>query len=225
MTTTTEPTRGEARPLAAAIAVPRVAPQRRWRPALVWLAVALIAAGGLIAWRVLLTVGATGEYLAVARAVEVGDVLTEADLTTVRITVDPALKPIGANKPDQVVGRHAAVALVPGTLLTAEQLTDRAYPGPGQQLVGISLSQDRLPHERLAPGASVLLVITTDDNVTQQQPAAGPPLNIAATVTDVAAGSKDGTMLVNVTVADRDGPLVAARAAAGRIAVVLAPGN
>jgi hypothetical protein len=192
---------------------------------LVWLAVALIAAGGLIAWRVLLAVGATGEYLAVARQIEVGDVLTEADLTTVRITVDPALKPIRSNQPDQAIGRHAAVVLVPGTLLTAGQLTDQAYPGPGQQLVGISLPQDRLPHERLAPGASVLLVVTTDDNVTQQQPAAGPPVNIAATVADVDTGSKDGTMLVNVTVAERDGPLVADRAAAGRIAVVLAPGD
>lgn len=225
MTTATERARDEARPVAASIAVPRVAPQRRWRPALVWLAVALIAAGGLIAWRVLLTVGATGEYLAVVRPIGVGDVLTEADLTTVRITVDPALKPIRANTSDLVVGRYAAVALVPGTLLTAEQFTDQAYPGPGQQLVGISLSQDRLPHERLAPGSAVLLVITTDGNVTQQEPAAGPPLSIPATVTDVAASGKDSTTLVNVAVADRDGPLVAARAAAGRIVVVLAPGN
>ncbi|MFI7026309.1 SAF domain-containing protein [Micromonospora sp. NPDC049900] len=186
---------------------------------------ALIAAGGLIAWRVLLTIGATGEYLAVVRPVAMGEAITEAHLTTVRITVDPALKPIPADQPDQAVGRHAAVGLVPGTLLAADQLTEQAYPGPGQQLVGISLAQNRLPHERLAPGASVLLVITTDDNGTQQQPAAGPPVNIPATVTDVADGSKDGTMLVNVAVADRDGPLVAARAAAGRIAVVLIPGD
>jgi len=192
---------------------------------LVWLAVAMIAAGGLIAWRVLLTVGATGEYLAIARPVDVGDMLSEADLTTVRITVDPALNPIRSDQPDRAVGRHAAVALVPGTLLTPGQLTDQAFPGPGQQLVGISLSQDRLPHQRLAPGASVLLVVTSDDNAAQQQPATAPPVHIPATVTDIAAGSKDGTMLVNVTVAERDGPLLAARAAAGRIAVVLAPGN
>lgn len=213
-------------PVTARLAVPRVAPQRRWRPALFWLAVALVAIGGLIGWRVLATVGSTAQYLAVARTVEAGATLDRADVTTVRINVDPALRPIRATGLNRVVGKHAAMRLVPGTLLTEAQLTDQTVPGPGQQLVGISLSQDRLPSHRLKPGAQVLLIITTDDSGGQpQQPAAGPPLSITATVRDVSTGARSGTVLINVEVPERDGPLVAARAAAGRIVVVLTSGG
>ena len=59
MTTSPTKTARAASPVAAPYAVPRVAPQRRWRPALVWLAVALVAAGGLIAAAVLRKVGTT----------------------------------------------------------------------------------------------------------------------------------------------------------------------
>ena len=59
-------------------------------------------------------------------SVEIGATIDRADLSTVRITVDPALKPIRTSAADQVVGKFAAVTLVPGTLLTEAQLTDLA---------------------------------------------------------------------------------------------------
>lgn len=225
MTSTPTKSTRAASPVAAPYAIPRVAPQRRWRPALVWLAVALVAAGGLIAAAVLRTVGTAAEYLAVSTTVEVGSVIDRSDLSTVRITVDPALKPIRASAADQVVGRFAAVALVPGTLLTQAQLTDTAVPGQGQQLVGLSLPQERLPAERVKPGAEVLLVVTTDDGPVANQQQTAAPMSIKATVVDVRAGAKEGTTLLNVAVAERDGPLVASRAAAGRIVLALTTGN
>lgn len=212
-------------PVAAPYAVPRVAPQRRWRPALVWLAVALIAAGGLIAAAVLRKVGTTAEYLAVAARVEVGSTIDRSDLRTVRITGDPALNPIRVSAADTVVGKFAAVALVPGTLLTEAQLTDTAVPGPGRQLVGISLPQERMPAERIKPGAEVVLVLTADDGPVATQQATAAPISIKASVVDVRDGAKEGTTLLNVAVVERDGPLVAARAAAGRIVVALTTGD
>lgn len=214
-----------ASPVAAPYAVPRVAPQRRWRPALVWLAVALVAAGGLIAAAVLRKVGTTAEYLAVSSTVEVGSTIERSDLSTVRITVDPALKPIRASAADEVIGKFAAVALVPGTLLTRAQLTDTAVPGQGEQLVGLSLPQERLPAERIKPGARVLLIVTADGGPVGDQQATAAPLSIKATAVDVRAGAKEGTTLLNVAVADRDGPLIASRAAAGRIVVALTSGS
>ncbi|MEV4665683.1 SAF domain-containing protein [Micromonospora echinofusca] len=186
---------------------------------------ALVAAGGLIAAAVLRTVGTTAEYLAVSTTVEVGSVVDRSDLSTVRITVDPALKPIRASAADQVIGRFAAVALVPGTLLTQAQLTDTAVPDQGQQLVGLSLPQERLPAERVKPGAEVLLIVTTDDRTVSNQQQTAAPMSIKATVVDVRAGAKEGITLLNVAVAERDGPLVASRAAAGRIVVALTTGD
>ncbi|MEU5872542.1 SAF domain-containing protein [Glycomyces sp. NPDC047369] len=215
-----------ASPVAAPYAVPRVAPQRRWRPALVWLAVALVAAGGLIAAAVLRKVGTTAEYLAVNSAVEAGSAIDRSDLRTVRITVDPALKPIRASAANEVVGKFAAVGLVSGTLLTRAQLTETAVPKQGEQLIGVSLPQERMPAERVKAGARVLLVVTADDGpVSSQQQPTATPISIKATVVDVRAGAKEGTTLLNVAVPDREGPLIASRAAAGQIVVALTTGS
>lgn len=215
---------------AAPYAVPRVAPQRRRRPGWIAAGVAMIAVGGLISWQVITTVGSSAEYLAVARPVPVGAVVTREDLAVVRISVDPQLNPIPAAEVQTVIGKHAAVELVPRNLLTPTQLTDRAAPGPGQQLVGLSLSPEQAPTKRLKPGAPVLLIITGDDAApTGDGQSAAPPTKIAASVVDVRRGDTpgggDGAVYVNVAVSEGDGPLVAARGAAGRVVLVLTSGG
>lgn len=210
----------------APIPVPRRAPQRHMRPGLVALAVALIAVGGLAAAYAVTLVGSTRTYLAVARPVAVGAALVPADVTTVRITTDPGLRPISATNVDRVVGRHAAVALVPGTLLTGDQLTDVPIPGPGQSLVGLGLPEDRLPASRVKPGSAVTLVATTQTSgvVQPDSTSTGPPPTFPAVVVDVRKGVRDGTLLINVTVSKADAATVAALAASDRIVIVLGEG-
>ncbi len=224
---TTSPATGKGpAQLSPVLAVPRVAPQRRWRPGLLWLGVALIAVGGLIGWRVLTSIGTTSQYLAVSQTVQIGETLTADKLTTVRITADPALKPVPAADLKSVLGQYAAVPLLPGTLLTTAQVTGERAPKPGDQLVGIGLTRDRLPAERITPGRKVLLVITAKDNASSgDKPTTSAPLTITATAVDVRPGTKDDQVLLNVAVAERDGPLVAQRAAENRIVVTLTAGD
>jgi hypothetical protein len=210
--------------LTAAVSIPKVAPQRRWRPMLVWLGVAMIAIGGLIGWRLLATVGSTAEYLAVSQRVEAGSEITVAQLTKVRITNDPGLKPIRAADASTVIGKFATVGLVAGTLLTPEQLTDEPVPGPGKQLVGLSLGEERVPAKRLVPGDNVKLIITSDESPVDQGKNQAPVV-VEAVVIDVNDGVKEGGTLLNVAVADRDAALVAARAAAERVVVSLSSGS
>jgi hypothetical protein len=212
-------------PIAPALAVPRVAPARRWRPSLLWLGVALVAVGALIGWRVLTSIGTTAPYLAVDRPVQLGAPITADDLTTVRITTDPALHPIPAGDRNAIIGKYAAVPLVPGTLLTFAHVTTERAPGPGQQLVGIGLDEERLPTQRITAGRQVLLVVTDTNADTNPAPTLSAPQSIPAIVVDVHPGSKDGEMLLNVAVSDRDGPTVASRAAEGRLVVVLTAGG
>ncbi len=226
--TTTAATGSGPAQVSPVLAVPRVAPQRRWRPGLLWLGVALVVVGGLIGWRVLASIGMTSQYLAVAQPMQIGETLTADKLTTVRITADPALKPVPAADIKSVLGQYAAVPLMPGTLLTTAQVTGERAPKPGDQLVGIGLTRDRLPAERITPGRKVLLVITDKDNANvggDQKPITTAPLTITATAVDVKPGTKDDQVLVNVAVAERDGPLVASRAAENRIVVTLTAGN
>jgi hypothetical protein len=216
------------RPPAAPINIAKSAPRRRsWMQGA--LAVLLIAGGALTAGYVAKSIGSTHDYLGVGRPVGKGAEITSADLITIRVNDAIGLKPIASSQLKTVVGKRAAVPLLPGTLLTAEQLTDNPVPAPGNQLLGLALGEDRMPKGRLAVGASVLLVVTpkkglggTDQNA---PPDLVPPRTIIGTVVDVKPSAKQGDTIVNVEVSNADAPTVAAMHAEDRIVLTMASGS
>jgi hypothetical protein len=220
--TTTTNTRAVPIPTAAPIPVPRMAPQRRWRPGLVALAVALVATGGLSAAYAITLVGSTKAYLAVSHEVQAGNQIKAADLTVVRISTDPALHPIESSQSSSVIGKYAATRLFPGTLVTKEQLTDVQIGGPGSNLVSIGLPRNRVPAPRIKPGAKITLVATPEQLSQTKQ--TGPPQTFSATVADISEVNQNGVIFVNVAVADTDSAAIATLAAQDRIAIVLAGG-
>ncbi|MEV4654795.1 SAF domain-containing protein [Micromonospora sp. NPDC049301] len=205
-------------PVDAPVSPPKVVRQRRVRPGLLGLAVLLIALGGLGAAFAVTSVRATGSYLAVARPVEVGREISAADLITVQVAGGQGLRPVPAGRLDEVIGKRAAVALVPGTLLTLGQVTDDPLLGPGQQQIALGLKTAQVPARDLHPGDKVLLVSTPDDNATGAAAAAGT--RFPATVIDTASPANDDKVLY-LALTIRDVPAVVALAAQERIAVVL----
>ncbi|RQX11851.1 flagellar biosynthesis protein FlgA [Micromonospora ureilytica] len=197
---------------------PTVVRQRRVRPGLLGLAVLLIALGGLGAAFAVTSVRATGSYLAVARPVEVGREISAADLITVQVAGGQGLRPVPAGRLDEVVGKRAAVALLPGTLLTLGQVTDDPLLGPGQQQIALGLETAQVPARELHPGDKVLLVSTPDDNADGDAAAAGT--RFAATVIDMVSPANDDKVLY-LALLTRDVPAVVALAAQERLAVVL----
>ncbi|MFF5054185.1 flagellar biosynthesis protein FlgA [Micromonospora orduensis] len=202
----------------APVTPPKVVRQRRVRPGLLGLAVLLIALGGLGAAFAVTSVRATGSYLAVARPVEVGREIGTADLITVQVAGGQGLRPVPANRLDEVIGKRAAVALVPGTLLTLAQITDDPLLGPGQQQIALGLKTAQVPARRLHPGDKVLLVSTPDSNANGESAAAGT--RFSATVIDVVNQANDD-QVVYLALTTRDVPAVVALAAQKRLAVVL----
>ncbi|WP_309239006.1 SAF domain-containing protein, partial [Streptomyces lunaelactis] len=203
---------------------------RRRRPGMAALAVALIAAGGVggfLAWQ---ETGQRTPVLAVAREVAAGDVIEDADLTDAAVSLDPALKPLGAGERDTVVGKRAAVALVPGALLAQGQVTDRALVEKGEQLVGIGLKTSQLPATQLSPGDKVLVVFTPAEGAentagTGAQPPAEPK-SVAARVVRVGERQQStGEVVVDVAVPAAEGPGLASQAAGGRVALVVDAGG
>ncbi|WP_162907308.1 SAF domain-containing protein [Allorhizocola rhizosphaerae] len=190
------------------------------------LAVLLIVAGALTAGYVALRIGSTHDFLGVAKPVGKGAEIKADDLMVIRVNDAVGLKPIPLSRANTVVGKRAAVPLVPGTLLTPEQVTDHPVPAQGNQLLGLSLSEDRLPVARVKVGASVLLVVTPKKNsVGGSGENAGdlvPPRTIAGTVVDVKPGTRQGDTIVNVEVSTADAPTVAAMHAEDRIVLTLA---
>ncbi len=197
---------------------PTVVRQRRVRPGLLGLAVLLIALGGLGAAFAVTSVRATGSYLAVARPVEVGREISAADLVTVQVAGGQGLRPVPAGRLDEVVGKRAAVALLPGTLLTLGQVTDEPLLGPGQQQIALGLKTAQVPARELHPGDKVLLVSTPDNNADADTAAAGT--RFAATVIDMVSPGNDDKVLY-LALPTRDVPAVVALAAQERLAVVL----
>ncbi|MEH1164659.1 SAF domain-containing protein [Micromonospora sp. CPCC 205539] len=205
-------------PVDAPVSPPKVVRQRRVRPGLLGLAVLLIALGGLGAAFAVTSVRATGSYLAVARPVEVGREISASDLLTVQVAGGQGLRPVPANRMDEVIGKRAAVALVPGTLLTLGQVTDDPLLGPGQQQIALGLKTAQVPARDLHPGDKVLLVSTPDDNADASPASAGT--RFTATVIDTVSPADDEKVLY-LALTVRDVPAVVALAAQERIAVVL----
>ncbi|WFE22879.1 SAF domain-containing protein [Solwaraspora sp. WMMD937] len=201
----------------APVTPPKIVRQRRVRPGLLGLAVLLIALGGLGSAFAVTSVRATGSYLAVARDVSVGAVLSADDLVTVQVAGGQAIKPVPASQLDQVVGLRAAVALVPGSLLTPAQLTNEPMIGPDQQQIAIGLRADQVPARQLNPGDKLILVGTPTRNASENA-----VTRFDATVIDVAADDRSG-VIAYLALAARDVPAVVVLAAEDRIAVVLAP--
>ncbi|SNT44795.1 SAF domain-containing protein [Asanoa hainanensis] len=213
---TATPTRNSAMPVPAPIAPPKVIRQRRMRPGLLGLAVLLIALGGLGAAFAITSVKATGDYLAVARSVPQGTTLTADDLATVQVAGGAGLASVPASQRAQVVGKRAAVTLMPGSLLTMSQLTDKPLLTEGQQQVALGLRANQVPARRLLPGDKVILVGTPEKDA--------PPAitRYDATVIDMALDRGNATVYLALRATDV--AAVVLLAADDRIAVVLVPG-
>jgi hypothetical protein len=212
-------TRDGTSPVDAPVAPPRVVRQRRVRPGLLGLAVLLIALGGLGSAFAVTSVRATGSYLAVARAVEVGSVVRADDLVSVQVAGGQGLDPVPASRLADVIGMRAAVSLAPGTLLTMAQLTDDPLLGPGQQQLALGLRTAQVPAPKLRPGDQVLLV-STPSNDSGSGSSSGAT-RFTATVTDAVSTDGRDEVVVYLALAVRDVPAVVALAAQDRIAVVL----
>lgn len=234
-TTTTTPVPGRSvpgpgGPGAQPAAAPRIVRQRRRRPGLIALSVALIAAGGLSGALLFTASGQRTAVLVVVRDVPVGAAITDADLAPASLALDPAVKAVPVSGKAGVVGQRAAVALTAGSLLSPGQVTSVSLIKAGEQLVGVALKPSQLPASRLAPGQRVLIVSTPDANQGAVPVAGGKaaepaaPKTVSATVVAVGlAAPATGVVVVDVAVPVAEGPTLAARVATGAVALILAP--
>ncbi len=176
-----------------------------------------VALGALITTWLVTRVGHTQPVVAVREAVDRGEVITEQNLMTVNISVDPALKVIAAGQLPSVVGQRATVDLPAGGLVVQGSFDAQPLPVAGQSLVGVWLSPGQLPGQPLRSGDRVRVVATPR----QQEPLPDQaPTVLAATVVSTSV-SPDGHSLVTVSVPTQVAPQVSALVATGRIALVL----
>ncbi|MFF4189069.1 SAF domain-containing protein [Streptomyces sp. NPDC001691] len=191
------------------------------------LAAALVAAGAVGNYLYWTQNGQRSPVLVMARDVPAGTVIQDADLAEASVALDPALKAIGTAQRAQVVGKRAAVELLPGVLLAPGQVTSRTLVHQDEQLVGLNLKPGQLPDSPLKPEDRVEVVFTGDNGATTAGRNSKPdqpsgPATVAARV--VRVGSKQdstGQQVIDVAVTSADGPRLAAQAAAGTVALAV----
>jgi len=174
-----------------------------------------------------LTAGHRQPVLALARPVAAGQVITAADLETVRVSAAGPVSLVPASRQAEVVGSTAAASLPAGTLLAS---SDIGTPPPlkGQVRLGIALKPGAYPPD-LAAGQDVDVLATPAAAASGSSSAgaasAALPVGeaVVLSVSPAAASSGSGDTVVEIQVPADAMPQVAAANAAGQIALATIP--
>jgi hypothetical protein len=98
--------------------------------------------------------------IAVTRSVQPGERITANDLGSASMVVSGTVSPVPVSQARDVVGAFAAVALVPGSLLTLADISHVHPLASGDAVVGIALKDGQLPSAGVEPGDQVMVVQT-----------------------------------------------------------------
>lgn len=172
--------------------------------------------------------GGRVSVLAVARPMSAGQVIVAADLTTVSTADDVRLGLIRASAAGTVVGRPAAVPLLPGTLLTHSHVGHAQDPPVGSMTASLALKPGQYP-QGLQPGASVAVFVSPIATTNAGQVdafEAVTPTRLSAVVRGVdLAGDGQGNTVVTVELDISDAGRLAAAVVGGVFLMQTAPGG
>jgi hypothetical protein len=159
--------------------------------------------------------------LVVRRPVPAGAVLSADDLAAVKMAPAKGVAFIAATDQSKVVGRPAAVPLVPGSLLVGAELGSPAGLGDGQAAVGLLLDPGRFP-PGLRAGDHVAVVSAPTGPVPGSEDSIRLGIGV---VEDISPAPANGGVLSRVRLDAGVSDRIAAEGAARRVALVALPGN
>ncbi|WP_394620150.1 hypothetical protein JNUCC0626_13895 [Lentzea sp. JNUCC 0626] len=103
------------------------------------------------------------EALALARPVEVGQLLVEQDLVEVNLSASDVVDLVPASDAPSLLGRPAAYRLPVGILLTRSAVGHPQVPAAGRAVVALALKPGQYP-PGLSAGTSVIVLIRPTDS-------------------------------------------------------------
>jgi hypothetical protein len=190
--------------------------------------VVLVVACALVFAEGWLQAGNRQPVLALAQPVTAGQVITAADLETVRVSAAGPVSLVPASRQAEVVGSTAAVSMPAGSLLTG---SDIGTPPPvrGQVRLGVALKAGAYPPD-LAAGQDVDVLATPASGTTGSSASSGSapaalPVGqaVVLSVSPAPAAGGSGGTVVELQVSADAMPQVAAANAAGQIALAAIP--
>lgn len=223
----TTSTRAAQRPTASGQAITKPKPaidanptKSSRRGARVGLTIALVAVGGLGgAYAYTQLSGPTVNVLVLSHEIERGQTISAGDLHQVALPQKTSgIDAVNSTHLDDVVGKRATTTLLSGSILTPKSFAADLTPKQGTSVVGVALNSAQLPSEPLESGDHVRIV---DTPVQQGDPPAEAPASVSATVVSTHYDDVASQTIVNVQVGADDAANLAARAATGRVALIL----
>ena len=168
-----------------------------------------------------LHLGSREQVLVVAQPLTAGQVLTSGDLRAARVSTGAGLQVVPVAEESSVVGRHVAVPLVAGALLTSSEVGASPAVGSGSDVVAVGLKPGGYPPD-LAPGDRVQVVPVTSASSGSGAGSVTSGSPVAATVlaVDAAPAGSGSPTVFSLQVSNTDADEVAALAAAGQASLV-----
>ena len=175
--------------------------------------VALLAASALLAVLVYGNLGERTGVLVAATRVDAGDVIDDADVRVVRLAADQGLATLPASRRAAIVGRRAAVGLVPGALISDASVAEGPTLPSGTVVIGAVLRPGQYPIG-LRQGDQVLVLVDASDEAGRDD------RSVDAVIVSVSTRSGPEGTAVALAVPKASAPSLARAGAAGRLLIV-----
>lgn len=212
-------------------------PPRERKPALAALAVLLILVGALGATMLVLRAGDRVEVVKVTSDIQAGDSVG-GHVDSVMVADDAGINYVKWSQVGQLKELKAKSTIYKGTLVIGEMFTDGVDVPAGKASVGVSLKEGQYPAD-IKPGDTVAVYQVGDDTSSSRSSSGSTGSSSSATddgpIVDKAKvlavkASSDTTISstnlpVTLVVDIGDAAAVARASSAGKVALVLVPGN
>ncbi len=163
------------------------------------------------------------QVLVIVKPIAAGTPIQAGDLHSAGVAADSTVHGIRASQATTIVGRIAAVNLVPGALLVSSELAAGPAVARGSTIVGLALKPGFLP-ANIAPQDNVTVLDTPTGPTSSATDGAGGVLANGVTVYSVGSSPDGQATLVSVEVPAASAPAVAEANAQGDITLVLVGG-
>ena len=196
-------------------------PRRHRQLPLVVVGVLLVIGFALVFADASLHLGSREQVLVVAQPLAAGQVLTSGDLRPARVSTGSGLQVVPVADESSVVGRHVAVPLVAGALLTSSEVGAPPAVGSGSDVVAVGLKPGGYPPD-LAPGdrVQVVPVASPSSGSGAGSVTSGSPVAATVLAVDAAPAGSGSPTVFSLQVTRADADEVAALAAAGQASLV-----
>lgn len=201
--------------------------RRRRRPLFYVVCIGLMCLGAVVSAYAFTRASHSQQVLAVATTIHAGQTITANDLELVEVNSDTELQTVPAAQESSVVGQVAQLDMAAGSVVTPDSFGKGSIPAQGQAVVGLSLTPAQMPASSISVGDKVSLVAVGDDNsatfATDTATIEGTVVGLSAPNAAGSAGGdpQTGNSVVDVSVPSGAAAGLAAKAANGKVALVL----